>query len=322
MVLGRGWRANNVCRGVEPEDQAGGDRRHGRRDRLGQDHPGQGRSRPREARRAALPSTAPQISGLGPGRQRRERRRGRVQLRVPGPAALARPRPDRRAASSARASDPRGCARREPDRAAATATRWPRSGSTRRCCAATPARSPAASGSGSPSPAPSPAARGCCSATSRSARWTPATGTTCCAFSASCAATSGCRSSSSPTTCTRWRHRRPGGGAVPRQDRRGRPHRQGFCRPRDPYTALLIASTPHVTQGRGLRSHQLRRQDGEPLPLLGPVRASSRPGARSPWPRAAQCSPRSARSSRVGRTPVTVTGIGQTWPGAGRDRAV
>jgi oligopeptide/dipeptide ABC transporter ATP-binding protein len=61
-----------------------------------------------------------------------------------------------------------------------------------------------------------------------------------------------------------------------------------FAAPRHPYTALLIASTPHVTQGRGLRSHQLRRQDGEPLPLLGPGACVFAP--RCPFALAESCS--------------------------------
>ena len=43
-----------------------------------------------------------------------------------------------------------------------------------------------------------------------------------------------------------------------------------FAAPRHPYTALLIASTPSVTESRSLRAHQLRRQEGEQAPPLGP----------------------------------------------------
>jgi oligopeptide/dipeptide ABC transporter ATP-binding protein len=61
-----------------------------------------------------------------------------------------------------------------------------------------------------------------------------------------------------------------------------------FAAPRHPYTALLIASTPHVTHGRGLRAHQLRRQEGDPVPLLGPGACVFAP--RCPFALAETCS--------------------------------
>ena len=60
VVLGRGWRANQVLSERRPEDLAGRDRRPGRRDRVGQDDPGQDRGRPGPAEKGpGRSSTAP-----------------------------------------------------------------------------------------------------------------------------------------------------------------------------------------------------------------------------------------------------------------------
>jgi oligopeptide/dipeptide ABC transporter ATP-binding protein len=61
-----------------------------------------------------------------------------------------------------------------------------------------------------------------------------------------------------------------------------------FAAPRHPYTALLLASTPSVTQSRSLRAQQLRLQEGEPAPLLGPGACVFAP--RCPFARAETCS--------------------------------
>ena len=186
-----------------PEDLAGRDRRPGRRDRVRQDHPGQDRGRPGPAEKG--PGDLPRRPDLRPARgrpQARAAQRARP-ARLPGSAALARPGPDRRRRSSARACGSAAASTRRRSSGARPA-RWRRSASTRRCWAAPPARSPAASGSASRSPARSRSTPSCCSATSRSARSTPATGTTSCGCSATSATTSGCRSSSSPMTCPRW----------------------------------------------------------------------------------------------------------------------
>lgn len=61
-----------------------------------------------------------------------------------------------------------------------------------------------------------------------------------------------------------------------------------FAAPRHPYTALLLASTPSVTESRSLRAHQLRLQEGEPVPLLGPGACVFAP--RCPFALAETCS--------------------------------
>ncbi len=61
-----------------------------------------------------------------------------------------------------------------------------------------------------------------------------------------------------------------------------------FAAPRHPYTALLIASTPSVTESRSLRAHQLRRQEGEQAPPLGPGACVFAP--RCPFALAETCS--------------------------------
>jgi oligopeptide/dipeptide ABC transporter ATP-binding protein len=61
-----------------------------------------------------------------------------------------------------------------------------------------------------------------------------------------------------------------------------------FAAPRHPYTALLLASTPSVTESRSLRADQLRLREGEPAPLLGPAACVFAP--RCPFALAETCS--------------------------------
>jgi oligopeptide/dipeptide ABC transporter ATP-binding protein len=61
-----------------------------------------------------------------------------------------------------------------------------------------------------------------------------------------------------------------------------------FAAPRHPYSALLLASTPSVTESRSLRAHQLRLREGEPAPLLGPAACVFAP--RCPFALAETCS--------------------------------
>ena len=138
----------------------------------------------RPGRRPAARPGAARLPPLGPG-----------PAGLPGPAALARPRPHGRASwSASRSTSPARC------RAASVPSGSPsrlRAGRPRARVDPRPASaasSRAASASGSRWPGPSRPGRGCCSATSRSPRWTSPTATSCSACSTGCAPSSTSRS--------------------------------------------------------------------------------------------------------------------------------
>ncbi len=139
MVLGRGWRANQVLSGRRPEDLAGRDRRPGRRDRLRARRPWPGPWSAWSSRdKGRVPSTAPRSPACAAARsQARAAQRARP-ARLPGPAALARPGPDRRGDRRRGAADPRRHRRGQEIERRGSRPRWRRSAWTRRCWRRTP----------------------------------------------------------------------------------------------------------------------------------------------------------------------------------------
>ena len=289
VVLGRGWRANHVLSGVEPEGLAGRDRRPGRRDRLRQDHPGQDRGRPGPA--ADGPGDLRRHGDLracAAAARRRERRSGHVQLVFQDP--LRSLDPDLTVAEivgeglKIRGGLDGAEIRRRVDRR-------PGQGRPGRDAAAPHARPdlrrPAAAGLDRPGAGRR--ARGCCCATSRSARWTRATGTTSCGCSRELRDSLGLPiviishdlsslAGIADRVVVLYRGRIVEDGPVEPGVHRAAPPLHGAA---DGLRASRPGNRPSSTTGP-LSVHQLRRTTADPAPPSGPARASSPPAARSP----------------------------------------
>ena len=299
VVLGRGWRANHVLSGVNLNDLARRDRRPGRRDRIGQDHTGQDRGRPGPAEEAAgslrrqrdLPAARRRAAPGAPAWPR--------PARLPGPAALARPGPHRRADRRRGAADPRR-PRRRGDRGAGN--RGAGQGRPRRDAAVPHARPdlrrPAAAGLHRPGPGGRSRAAALRRAGQRARREQP-----------ELHPAPARRPARQPEPAHRHHlarpelargHRRPGGGALPGPDRRGRPGRPGVHRAQAP----LHRAADGVGAERQARPAAL----GPPAP---PHRGGPGPRPGPARPRARACSPPAARSRA---TPARSSRPSSRWP--------
>jgi oligopeptide/dipeptide ABC transporter ATP-binding protein len=90
-----------------------------------------------------------------------------------------------------------------------------------------------------------------------------------------------------------------------------------FASPRNPYTALLIASTPSVSQERPLQASQLRRTDSDPAPPLNPGACVI--AARCPFARAELCATQPALA-RAGRDWSVACHRDRDWPALAASR--
>ena len=251
----------------EPEGLARRDHRPGRRDRLGQDHPRQDRGRPRPA--ARRPGPVRRDGDLGPARRRQAARAPHRPhpAGLPGPAALARPGPDRRGHRRRGPEDPRRPVRqrdRGPRRGRA------RQGRARRGAAAPAARAdlrrPAAAGLDRQGAGGRPEAAAVRRAGQRARREQqelhPAAAR---------------RTARQPRPADRdhlarpvlaGRHRRPRGRALPGPDRRGRPGGPGIHPAAPPVhrAADGVGSQRQAGDSGSSSVHQLRRTTADPEP--------------------------------------------------------